>query len=149
MSAPGRPKRESLSAQREGSPVSAAGKLVVVLWSCGPDRPGGAQLAAAPFVYALAARALELEVEMHFTSSAVRWLLEGEAGAAYTDHARSRTVLDYIREAKAAGISLYACAMALHEHGRGGALIAEAAGMAGAATVIGAAVESEVRTMIF
>ena len=31
MNAPGRPKRESLSAQREGSPVSAAGRPKPVL----------------------------------------------------------------------------------------------------------------------
>lgn len=129
--------------------MSAAGRLVIVLWSCGPDRTGGAQLAAAPFVYALAARALEIDVEMHFTSSAVRWLLPGDADAAHTDHARSRTVLDYIREARAAGIRMYACAMALHEHGAGRALIGEAEGIAGAATVVGAAVEPGVRTLVF
>jgi len=129
--------------------MSAAQRLVIVLWSCGPDRPGGAQLAAAPFVYALAARALELEVELHFTSTAVRWLLEGEAADAHTDHARSKTVLDYLREAKVAGIRMYACAMALNEHGRSKALIAEAEGIAGAASVIGAAVEPGVQTLVF
>jgi predicted peroxiredoxin len=129
--------------------MSAADRLVIVLWSCGPDRPGGAQLAAAPFVYALAARALEIDVEMHFTSSTVRWLLEGAAGAAHTDQAQSKTVLDYIRDASSAGVKLYACAMALNEHRRGEALIAEAEGVAGAATVIGAAIESGVRTLVF
>lgn len=126
-----------------------ADKLQIVLWSCGPDRPGGAQLAAAPFVYALAARALELDVEMHFTSSTVRWLLDEEAAQAHTDQARSKTVLDYIREAQAAGIRMYACAMALAEHRRGGALRPEATGIAGAATVIGGAVEPGVRTLVF
>lgn len=124
-------------------------RLVIVLWSCGPDRPGGAQLAAAPFVYALAARALEIDVEMHFTSTAVRWLIAGEADGAHTDLACTRTVLDYLREARAAGVRLYACAMALHEHGAGRALIAEAEGIAGATTVVGAAVEPDVRTLVF
>jgi len=129
--------------------MSAADRLVIVLWSCGPDRPAGAQLAAAPFVYALAARALEVEVEMHFTSSTVRWLLEGVASAAHTDQAQSKTVLDYIRDARSAGVKLYACAMALNEHRRGEALIAEAEAIAGAATVIGATIEPGVRTLIF
>lgn len=129
--------------------MNTAQKLVLVMWSCGPDRPGSAQLAAAPFVYALAARALEIDVEMHFTSTTVRWLLEGEAAGAHTDHAHSRTVLDYIRDAKAAGIRMYACAMALNEHRSGEALIAETDGIAGAATVIGAAVEPGVRTLVF
>jgi predicted peroxiredoxin len=127
--------------------MSAAEKLVLVMWSCGPDRPGGAQLAAAPFVYALAARAMEIEV--HFTSTTVRWLLEGEAACAHTDHAHSKTVLDYVHEAQSAGVKLYACAMAMNEHGAGAALIAEAEGVSGAATVIGAAVEPGVRVLVF
>lgn len=124
-------------------------RLQIVLWSCGPDRPGGAQLAAAPFVYALAARALEIDVEMHFTSSTVRWLLDEDAAQAHTDQARSRTVLDYIREARVAGVRMYACAMALNEHGRGDALRPEAEGVAGAATVVASAVEAGVRTLVF
>jgi hypothetical protein len=129
--------------------MTTAPQLVIVVWSCGPDRPGGATLAAAPFVYALAARALEIDVQMHFTSSAVRWLLEGVAAQAYTDQARTKTVADFIREVHAAGVKLYACAMALAEHRRGESLIGVAEGIAGAATVIGAAVEPGVRTMVF
>jgi hypothetical protein len=127
-----------------------AQRLVIVVWSCGPDRPGGATLAAAPFVYALAARALELDVEMHFTSSAVRWLVDGVAAGAHTDAARSKTVLDFIREAHGAGVRLYACAMARAEHVRGGErLVAELEGIAGAATVVGAAAAGDVRTLVF
>ena len=74
------------------------GKLVIVVWSAGPAHP---VLAAAPFVYALAARALDVEVEMHFTSTAVRWLVPGVADVAYTDADRTKTVGDFIREVKA------------------------------------------------
>ncbi|MFN3565472.1 MAG: DsrE/DsrF/DrsH-like family protein [Burkholderiaceae bacterium] len=129
--------------------MSEARRLVIVVWSCGPDRAGGAVLAAAPFVYALAARALDQEVEMHFTSSAVRWLVAGEAEAAYTDRARSKTVRDFIREAHAAGVKLYACAMARHEHARDETLIEEVEGVAGAATIVDAAAEADARVMIF
>ncbi|MCX8114630.1 MAG: DsrE family protein [Burkholderiaceae bacterium] len=129
--------------------MSEARRLVIVVWSCGPDRPGGAVLAAAPFVYALAARALDQEVEMHFTSSAVRWLVAGEADAAYTDRARSKTVRDFIREAHAAGVKLYACAMARHEHARDETLVDEIEGIAGAATVVDAGAEPDARVMIF
>ena len=125
-------------------------RLTIVLWSCGPDRPGGAQLAAAPFVYALTARALEIDVEMHFTSSTVRWLFDDDTALAYTDAARSKTVLEFIREVKAAGVRLYACAMALNEQRRNDeALRAELDGMAGAATVIGAAFSGTTRTLVF
>lgn len=129
--------------------MGAAERIVIVLWSCGPDRPQGPMLAAAPFVYALTARALDVEVEMHFTASSVRWLFEGQA-AQHTDAARSKTVLDFIREAKAAGVKLYACAMAMAEHRRQNEpLIAELDGVAGAATVIGATLSPETRTLIF
>jgi predicted peroxiredoxin len=124
-------------------------RIVVVAWSCGPDRPGGAQLAAAPFVYALAARALEFEVEMHFTSSSVRWLLGDTAATAWTDAAHTKTVRDYIVEAHAAGIRLYACAMALHEHGSTGTLSAHCRGVAGAATVIELAARTDTRVLTF
>ena len=113
-------------------------RLVIVLWSAGPDRP---VLAAAPFVYALAARAFEVDVEMHFTSTAVRWLVAGIADGAYTDAARTKTVADFIREAKAAGVRLYACSMAMNEHGRGEALIPACDGYAGAATVVAAVMQ--------
>ncbi len=106
-------------------------------------------LAAAPFVYALAARALDLEVEMHFTSSAVRWLFRGVADAAFTDQARTKTVADYLRETRAMGVKHYACAMALEEHRRDETLVDEVESVAGAATVIGAAADRGARVLVF
>jgi hypothetical protein len=122
-----------------------ADRLVIVLWSAGPDRPVEA---AAPFVYALAARAFEIPVDMHFTSTAVRWLLAGVGDTAYTDAARTKTVTDFIREVKAAGARLYACSMAMNEHGRGGVLIPECDGYAGAATVVAATMQGA-KSLVF
>jgi len=113
-------------------------RIVIVVWSAGPDRP---VQAAAPFVYALAARAFEVDVEMHFTSTAVRWLIAGVADGAHTDAARTKTVADFIREVKAAGVRLYACSMAVNEHARGEALIHECDGYAGAAAVVAATLQ--------
>jgi predicted peroxiredoxin len=126
--------------------AEAAQRLVIVMWSADPTAP---DRAAAPFVYALAARALEIDVEMHFTAGAVRWLFEGVADGAFTDQGRTKTVRDFIREAAAAGVRLYACAMALNERRRGESLIAEMTGIAGAATVAGAAMEPETRVIVF
>ncbi len=123
-----------------------ASKLVIVLWSAGPERPA---LAAAPFVYALAARALEVEVDMHFTSSAVRWLLPGVADNAYTDAECTKTVGDFMREVKGAGVRMFACGMAMHEHARDQALIAECDGHAGAASVVADAIDSRTTTLVF
>jgi predicted peroxiredoxin len=86
---------------------------------------------------------------MHFTAGAVRWLFEGVADDAFTDQGRTKTVRDFIREASAAGVRLYACAMALHERRRGEPLIAELSGIAGAATVVGTAMEPDCRVMVF
>ena len=133
----------TVATDRDGVP---ADKLVIVLWSAGPDRP---MFAAAPFVYALAARALEIEVDMHFTSSAVRWLLPGVADAAHTDAEHTKTVGDFIREVKVAGVQLFACGMAMHEHARGAVLIAECDGHAGAATVISETMNARTRTLVF
>lgn len=121
-------------------------RLVIVVWSAGPERP---VQAAAPFVYALAARALDVDVEMHFTSTAVRWLVPGVADAAFTDAQRTKTVGDFLREVRAAGVRLYACSMASHEHARGVALIADCDGHAGAATVISATLQPTARTLVF
>ena len=115
-----------------------ADRLLIVVWSAGPDRP---VQAAAPFVYALAARALEVTVEMHFTSTAVRWLVQGVAEGGYTDAARTKSVADFIREAKAVGVRMYACSMAMNEHARGETLISECDGYAGAATVVAATLQ--------
>lgn len=125
---------------------AAAQRVVILLWSAGPERP---VQAAAPFVYALAARALDLEVEMHFASTAVKWLFDGVAEVAHTDEARTRTVADYLREVSAAGIPLYACSMALAEHRRGEALRTECSGVAGAAAAIAASVQPGSRALVF
>jgi predicted peroxiredoxin len=122
-----------------------ADRLVIVVWSAGPERP---VQVAAPFVYALAARAFEVPVEMHFTSTAVRWLVAGVADGAYTDAARTKTVREFIREAKAAGVRLYACSMAMNEHGHGEKLVPECDGYAGAATVIAATMQGS-KTLVF
>ncbi len=136
--------RDELAASQQG--VGAARRLVLVLWAADPSQP---ERTAAPFVYALAARALEIEVEIHFTAASVRWLFEGVAERAHTDQAQTKTVLDFIREASAAGAKIFACAMALHEHGRGEALIPECDGVSGAATVMGATVAADTRTIVF
>jgi uncharacterized protein len=128
---------------------AAATRLVIVLWSAAPDRDDGASLVAAPFVYALAARALDIEVEIHFTSSTVRWLVPGVATEAFTDQARTRTVAQYISEAKDAGVRLFACAMARAEHARDQDLVAACDGIAGAATVVSASMRPDTRTIVF
>ena len=54
-------------------------RLALLIWAATPEHP---ELAVTPLVHALAARALDAEVEIHFAGPAVRWLLflSGVAG---------------------------------------------------------------------
>ena len=79
----------------------------------------------------------------------VRWLLPGVADSAHTDAERTKTVGDFIREVKAAGVSLFACRMAMHEHARNQTLIEECDGHAGAATVVSETMHGRTRTIVF
>jgi len=101
---------------------TAAQSVTLVLWAATPERPRDA---ATPLVYALAARALGAEVEVHYTGAAVEWLFPGVAARACCDAAGARTVLDLLRETRAHGVRHYACSMAVAERAAGRTLIAE------------------------
>ena len=84
-------------------------RLALLIWAATPDRP---ELCVTPLVHALAARALDAEVEIHFAGPAVRLLVAGVADALYATPAREKSIGDFLREAGAAGASFYACSMA-------------------------------------
>lgn len=121
-------------------------RCVLVLWQSDPDHP---EKAAAPFVYALCARALDMEVEIHLTSSCVRWAFEGVANHAYTDQAKEQTILAYMRRCHEMGVKIYMCGMALTEHHRGEAIIAEVTGQTGATAVMAQLSREDTRVLVF
>lgn len=123
-----------------------ATRAVIVMWQADPDRP---EKAAAPLVYALCARAMDMEVEVHLTSSAVRWAFEGVAANAYSDAKREHTILSFIERCHEMGVRIYACGMAMAEHHRGEALIAQLTGQAGATAVIAQMQRDDTRVMVF
>ncbi len=84
-------------------------KLAILIWAATPDRP---ELCVTPLVHALAARALDAEVEIHFSGPAVRWLVDGVAYSAHTTPTREKTIGDFLRELCADGVPLFACSMA-------------------------------------
>jgi predicted peroxiredoxin len=84
-------------------------KLAILIWAATPDRP---DLVLTPLVHALAARALDAEVEIHFAGPAVRWLVDGVADAAYASAAKEKSVSDFLRELVAEDVRLLACGMA-------------------------------------
>lgn len=121
-------------------------KLALLVWSATPDRP---ELVATPLVHALAACALDAEVEIHFGGPAVRWLVEGIADAAFTSPSREKTVGDFLREAIAAGARLYACGMARAAWiGEGETLIPQA-GAAGATVFVARTLDPAWRTLTY
>lgn len=113
-------------------------KLAILLWAAPLDQP---ELLRAPFVYAVAAAAMDAEVEMHFSGRTVRLLVAGEAGT---------QIYDYMKEVAAEGVRYLGCSSALKRHVRDGErMIAEYAGAAGAATFAQRALDPEWRTLVF
>lgn len=86
-----------------------AERLALLVWAATPAHPA---LVVTPLVHALAACALDAEVELHFAGPAVRWLIPAVADQAWPTPAREKSVGDFLREVDAAGARLYACGMA-------------------------------------
>jgi hypothetical protein len=122
-------------------------KLAILVWSLSPERP---ELAAAPFVYAAAAAAMDCEVEIHFAGTAVKLLEPGVAGRMYSSSARERSIHDFMRDASGRGVKFLGCQMAFHAHDLvDRPLIPEYSGAAGAAAFVARTLDPEWRTMIF
>ena len=74
--------------------------------------PGHPELLVTPLVHALAGRALDAEVEIHFAGPAVRWLVEGLAEQGFPTPEREKSIGDFLREVQAEDVRLLACGMA-------------------------------------
>lgn len=84
-------------------------KLAILICSASTDRPA---LYSTPLVHALAAHALDAQVEIHFAGPAVRLLAEGVADSLHPTAAREKSIGDFLREVIAENIPLFACGMA-------------------------------------
>src|SRR5262245_24633740 len=119
--------------------------LAILLWATDPDQP---HLCATPFFHAAAAAALDVQVEIYFTSRSVRLLAKGVAAQIYPDAARVRSVQAYMTHAVEHGAKFYACPQAMEAHGVTDAmLIGEVAGQAGAAAYIGRCLDDQWATL--
>jgi predicted peroxiredoxin len=123
-------------------------KLAILLWSTHLDRP---DLAAAPFVYAAAAAALDAEVEIHFAGRSVRLLVAREAEHRSTsERDGGRSLYAFMQDAAKGGARFLACSMAWAEYVREGeATIPEMAGHAGATAFVARSLDPEWRTLVF
>jgi len=126
--------------------MASVSRAVIVMWQADPSVP---DKAAAPLVYALCARALDMEVEIHLTSSAVRWAFEGVASTAYSDRQKTQSILGYMQRAADLGVKIYMCGMALAEHHQGEPIIAEITGQTGATSVMAQMQRDDTRVLVF
>lgn len=110
-------------------------RLVIVL----NDVDAGGALV--PLRYAATAAAMDVAVEVHCVGASAAWLKDGIAGA---------VLLAQIRQAVEQGAQLFACPQALAACGVSpGELIAEAAGVRGAASLLAAGLAQNARFMNF
>jgi uncharacterized protein len=122
-------------------------KFALLLWAATPDRP---ELCVTPLVHALAARALDAEVEIHFAGPAVRLLVAGVADALYATADREKSVGDFLREVATEDVRLLACSMARAAWvADGEGLIPECSGAAGATAFVARALDPAWRTLVF
>jgi predicted peroxiredoxin len=122
-------------------------KLAILLWSVDLDRP---DLAAAPFVYAAAAGALDAEVEIHFAGRSVRLLINGEAAGRSTSERGGRSLYAFMQDAAQGGARFLACSMAWAEYVPTGAqTIPEFSGQAGATAFVARSLDPDWRTLVF
>jgi uncharacterized protein len=136
-----------MSADRTAEPPARPRGLVIVLWATDPDRP---DLCAGPFMYAAAAAAMELAVEVHFTARAIRLLLPGVADGLYASAERTRSIAAFMRHAREHGAKFYACSAALAAAGLAPEqLIDEIDGVAGASTVASRLADPAWQAMVF
>lgn len=121
--------------------------VAFLIWAATPEHP---ELCATPLVHALAARALDCAVEIHFAGPAVRWLVEGVAAGRYPTPAREKSVLAFLQDAAAAGARLLACSMARENWiGPDETLIGECHGAAGATAFVARMLDPAWRTGVF
>jgi len=122
-------------------------KLAILLWSVSPDQP---ERCAAPFVYAAAAGAMEVETEVHFTGAAVRLLSPGVAEALFAGPLRVKSIAAFMNDAAQAGARFVACPMALREQGmENGPFLAAYAGAVGATAFVVRCLDPEWSTLVF
>lgn len=121
-------------------------RLALLVWAAPPGLP---EQVVTPLVHALAARALDAEVEIHFAGPAVRWLLAGVAEAAYPTPAREKSVGAFLDELLAEGASLYACSMAVAQWQAAGEALRAGVRQAGATAFVARALDPAWRTLTY
>lgn len=122
-------------------------RLAILLWSATDERP---ELCAAPFIYAMAATALNCEVEIHFSGRATRLLVAGVAEQLFPTADGSKSIYVFMKEAAYMGADFKACGMALGNYTRQEeAFIPEYSGNASATEFVMRTLDPDWATLVF
>jgi predicted peroxiredoxin len=124
-----------------------ADKLAMMLLTLDPERP---HLCGTPFFQAAAAASMDVDVEVYFSSRAVRLLVKGVADRIYPGESQHKTVYEFMRDAAKLGVKFYACGGGLPELGvKEEDFIPECTGMAGAAAYIQRVMDDEWKVLSY
>ena len=122
-------------------------RLLIVLLNTDPRNP---EELGAPFYHAAVAAAMDYEVDVVCTATAGRLMVKGVADAIRITGSSDKTVHDWIRDAHDHGARFWACPANLELFDiQEGDLIAECAGMMGAAAMIRDVMEGECRVLTY
>lgn len=124
-----------------------AKRLVVVLLNTDPRNP---EELAAPFYHAAVAASMDYAVDLVCTATAGKLMVKGVAAALHVKPGDPKTVYDWIKEAHAQGVKLWACPANLDLLGVDrGALIPECEGLMGAAAMIRDIMDEDCRVLTY
>ena len=130
--------------------MTHANQLAILLWATSDERP---DLAAAPFVYAAVAAAMDCEVEIHFAGAAVKLLIPGLAEKLRTSPQGNKTLYAFMQEAASHGVRFLGCSMAMATHldglGERSGRIPEDSAAAGAGAFVSRTLDPAWRTLVF
>lgn len=124
-----------------------AKRLVVVLLNTDPRNP---EELAAPFYHAAVAASMDYAVDLVCTATAGKLMVKGVAAALHVKPGDPKTVYEWIKEAHAQGVKLWACPANLDLLGVDrGALIPECEGLMGAAAMIRDIMDEDCRVLTY
>lgn len=122
-------------------------RLLIVLLNSDPRNP---EELGAPFYHAAVAAAMDYRVDVVCAATAGKLMIKGVAESLHVKPGDPKTVLDWIREAHEHGARFWACPANLDLFSvKETDLIAECAGMMGAATMIADIMDGSCRVLTY
>lgn len=121
-------------------------KLAILICSASQSLP---ELLPTPLIHALAAQALDSELEIHFDGPALRLLAEGLAHRLFPTPAHEKSLGAFTNEVIAAGIPVFACGMARAAWLAGDDRPLAEAGQAGATAFVARTLDAGWRTQVY